>query len=99
MSERRAKQARRLHREATKLAAGSDCLLCGHPGCVPAHYPTHRGMGGAKAGWERTEWVPLCTPCHDLIDRRLGVSAAIEGRRTAALQLLEQRVVKWLPVE
>lgn len=87
-----------LHREATKLAAASDCLLCGRTGCAPCHWPKHRGMGGANAGWERTEWVPLCPFHHDLIDRRLGVSAAVEARRIAALRLLEQRAAKWWTV-
>jgi len=84
-----------LHREATKLAAESDCLLCGHPGCVPAHWPRHRGMGGANAGWERTEWVPLCREHHDLVDGRLGVSDAVEVRRGMALLSLERRAAEW----
>jgi hypothetical protein len=89
-----------LHRLATRIAAESDCLLCEHPGCVPAHWPRHRGSGGAKAGWERREWLPLCAPCHDLVDRRLGVSTAIEERRTVALLRLEQLApVYWAGVE
>ena len=84
-----------LHRAATLLAAESDCLLCEYPGCVPAHWPTHRGIGGANAGWERTEWLPLCTPCHDLIDRRLGVSVAVEERRIVALLRLEDKAAEW----
>jgi len=84
-----------LHRAATLLAAESDCLLCERPGCEPAHWPTHRGMGGGKVGWERTAWVPLDHNRHDLIDRRLGVSTAIEERRTVALLRLKEKAAEW----
>jgi hypothetical protein len=94
MNSRARKQAP-AHREATKLAAESDCLICGVFGCVPAHFPRHRGLGGGHAGWDRTEYVPLCTPCHDLIDRRLGASAAIEERRIVALLRLEGKAAEW----
>ena len=83
------------HREATRIAAESRCLICDAYGCEPAHFPTHRGMAGGKAGWSREEWVPLDRDCHDLIDRRLGVSAAIEERRIMALLMLEERAPKW----
>jgi hypothetical protein len=32
-------------------------------------------MGGAKAGWEVHEFVPLCRKHHDEFDKRNGVSA------------------------
>ena len=76
------------HRVATAQARESRCLICKSLGCVPAHYPTHRGMGGGKAGWKPKEWVPLCVEHHDLIDGRLGVSAKVESRRNIVLALL-----------
>ena len=53
-----------------------DCLVCGDFPSERCHYPTHRGMGGGKAGWEPGEWVPLCRWCHDALDGRHGVSEA-----------------------
>lgn len=79
----------RAHRLATQSAQGARCEVCGAFGCVPAHYPTHRGMGGGKAGWEPDEWIPLCVHHHDLIDKRLGVSARIEAERLAAILVIE----------
>jgi hypothetical protein len=46
-------------------------------------------MGGGKAGWEPDEWIPLCVHHHDLIDKRLGVSARIEAERLAAILVIE----------
>jgi len=84
------------HRAATLLVAASDCLLCEHPGCVPAHYPRHRGMGGAGAGWERTEWVPLCAQCHDILDARNGASMAYcQDTETARDRLRELAPAWW----
>src|SRR5665647_3890387 len=54
------------HRAATLIASASDCLLCERLGCVPAHWPRHRGLGGGHAGWDLREWVPLCGQCHDI---------------------------------
>jgi hypothetical protein len=62
------------HKEATAAAAEMECLLCGDSPCEPCHYPTHRGMGGAKAGWDEDEWVPMCRFHHDALDKRNGVS-------------------------
>lgn len=60
-----------LHKEATRLASESRCLACHRdPPSEPCHYPTHRGIGGGKAGWDLIEWVPLCSRCHDILDRR-----------------------------
>lgn len=60
------------HKQATELAKKLSCVGCLTRPCEPCHYPTHRGMGGAKAGWEIDEWVPLCRHHHDILDRRSG---------------------------
>jgi len=41
------------------------------PTCA-AHFPRHRGMGGAKATWAYNETVPLCRLHHDALDARNG---------------------------
>ena len=78
------------HAEATRLAAESKCVLCHDTPCEPCHWPTHRGMGGAKAGWERREWVPLCRYHHTLIDKTQGVSKAKEFERSLAIQIIRE---------
>jgi hypothetical protein len=62
------------HKQATKAAHDLPCCLCGTKPCEPCHHPTHRGMGGAKAGWDEHEWVPMCRTHHDALDGRLGPS-------------------------
>jgi|WetSurMetagenome_2_1015567.scaffolds.fasta_scaffold431227_1 hypothetical protein len=97
------------HAEATAFCAKANCLVCGAHGCVPAHIAIvdgevrsgHRGMGGGKSDWQWGSWVPLCATwsvhqCHDLVDRRLGVSERIEEKRQAALaKLVERAPVFW----
>lgn len=50
------------------------CLLRQDGRCagavVFAHYPKHRGMGGAGAGWQPHEGLPLCRYHHDALDAR-----------------------------
>ena len=59
------------HKAASHLAAEERCLVCHRDApSEPAHWPTHRGMGGGKAGWDTSEWVPLCRRCHDILDMR-----------------------------
>jgi len=71
------------------------CLIpgCEATPCCAAHWPKHRGIGGAGAGWGYNEIVPLCSYHHDLIDGRLGVSDLIEIRRAEA----QARVAKLAP--
>lgn len=94
MSTRR-QQERRLereasHREASRLAAECRCLACHRAApSEPCHWPTHRGMGGGKAGWDVTEWVPLCRRCHDILDDRAGVSRQFEKDKTYITLLIE----------
>ena len=47
-------------------------------------------MGGAKAGWERREWVPLCRYHHTLIDGAQGASKAKEFERSLAIQIIRE---------
>jgi hypothetical protein len=56
-------------------------------------------MGGAKAGWDLKEWVPLCTPHHDILDARNGVSRArCHDTETARGRLRELAPVWWARV-
>ena len=80
------------HKRATIAAMFERCLLCRRDmGCVPAHWPTHRGMAAGKAGWEPHEWVPLCRECHDLVDGRLGRQTA----RHRARERLAEAAERW----
>lgn len=63
------------HKQATEAAREMECLMCGRTPSEPCHYPKHRGMGGAGAGWERWEWVPMCRVHHDALDGRAGVNS------------------------
>jgi hypothetical protein len=81
----------RLHRIASHEARQMSCLICGRSPCEPCHWPRHRGLGSAHAGWSRSEWVGLCRRCHDTVDGRLGVSGPIEARRQQAITILEER--------
>jgi len=66
------------------------CLLCDSPDTAYCHWPRHRGSGGRGITWEPDEGIPGCSRCHALIDGRLGVSAAIESERAAALERLAE---------
>lgn len=83
------------HSEATRIARQSSCLVCGDVPCEPCHYPTHRGMGGAKAGWEPTEWVALCRRHHDCLDGRNGVSASCREDSYVTKVLIDERLWQW----
>lgn len=86
------------HKEASRAAAESACLLCGRTGsCVPAHFPKHTGMGGGKDKWNPELWVPLCGQpgaCHDLVDGRNGIGSAkghqkwVTARETVSARVL-----------
>jgi hypothetical protein len=85
------REREKAHRLATAQAKMMDCWSCGVYGCSPCHYPTHRGMGSSKAGWDRSEWVPLCAHCHDVLDRRHGVSPAADYARDLLIRRIESR--------
>jgi hypothetical protein len=52
-------------------------------------------MGGAKAGWEVNEWVPLCRKCHDKFDARNGVSAGCQEQTRIARYIVSVRGPSW----
>ncbi|WP_343039067.1 HNH endonuclease signature motif containing protein [Propylenella binzhouense] len=47
---------------AAYLAAHPTCERCGAPATVVDHITPHRG--DMKLFWRRSNWQPLCTPCH-----------------------------------
>lgn len=44
------------------LAANPRCVMCGAPSRVVDHKTPHRG--DKRLFWSRSNWQPLCTPCH-----------------------------------
>jgi hypothetical protein len=82
------------HKEATALAAESHCLVCHATPCEPCH-TTHRGMGGAKAGWEAHEWVPLCRKHHNELDARNGVSARCTEQTRITRYIVNVKARDW----
>jgi len=82
------------HQKATLLARESACLVCGTTPSEPCH-TTHRGMGGAKAGWEVSEWVPLCRKHHDELDARNGVSALATEHTRITRYIVSVRANDW----
>lgn len=92
----RRRELDRDHRAATAFAASRPCLACGLPApSLPAHWPTHRGMGGGKAGWGPDEWVPLCFDCHEALDKRNGVSGAARARSEHVGGVVAARAPLW----
>ncbi|WP_347710389.1 HNH endonuclease signature motif containing protein [Ancylobacter sp. WKF20] len=47
---------------AAFLKAHPTCKRCGQPATVVDHVVPHRG--DRKLFWSRSNWQPLCTPCH-----------------------------------
>lgn len=47
---------------AAYLKAHPCCVMCGAPSRVVDHKTPHRG--DKKLFWSRSNWQPLCTPCH-----------------------------------
>lgn len=78
------------HKAASLLAADERCLACHQRApSEPCHWPTHRGMGGGKAGWDVDEWVPLCRRCHDILDGRAGVASRFEKEKQTIVFLIQ----------
>jgi len=44
------------------LAANPRCCMCGAPSQLVDHKTPHRG--DKRLFWSRSNWQPLCTPCH-----------------------------------
>lgn len=50
-----------------RAAWGYRCVLCNHPDLkISVHHRTYKNIGRE----EKTDCVPLCTPCHKFADRR-----------------------------
>lgn len=47
---------------ADYLTAHPTCVRCGAPAKVVDHIKPHRG--DLKLFWSRSNWQPLCVPCH-----------------------------------
>lgn len=47
---------------AAFLKAHPNCVMCGAVARVVDHKTPHRG--DRKLFWQRSNWQPLCTPCH-----------------------------------
>jgi 5-methylcytosine-specific restriction enzyme A len=45
------------------LKSNPVCLTCGAPSNVVDHIKPHKGDQGLF--WRRSNWQPLCTPCHN----------------------------------
>ena len=90
----------RLHQQASLLALEHRCLACHKEApSEPCHFPTHRGMGGGKASWFVTEWVPLCRRCHDILDGRAGVSKKFAAEKATIIMLINNALSRklWPP--
>lgn len=44
------------------LAKHKDCAMCGAPASIVDHIIPHKG--DRALFWDRTNWQPLCVPCH-----------------------------------
>ena len=55
------------------LAAHPVCVRCGEPSRIVDHITPHKG--DLKLFWRRSNWQPLCVPCHSRTKQR-------EERRT-----------------
>jgi hypothetical protein len=60
------------------------CIICDSIDTAFCHFPVHRGMGGANAGWKYNEGVPLCKFCHDALDGRAGHAAHVDMHHAVA---------------
>lgn len=50
------------------LAAHPKCAKCGAPATVVDHVTPHKG--DKRLFWQRSNWQPLCTPCHSSTKQR-----------------------------
>nr|WP_144292068.1 HNH endonuclease signature motif containing protein [Rhodoligotrophos appendicifer] len=48
---------------AAYLSDHRKCVFCGDPASVVDHRIAHKG--DQKLFWSRTNWQPLCGPCHN----------------------------------
>ena len=84
------------HKQATKLAAESHCLVCGTTPSEPCHWPRHRGSGGRfENDWDPSVWVPLCRKHHDEESSRNGVSALATEHTRITRYIVSVRGPEW----
>lgn len=50
------------------LAAHPHCRMCGNPSQVVDHITPHKG--DRRLFWSRSNWQPLCVPCHSSAKQR-----------------------------
>ena len=50
------------------LGRHPDCRTCGKPASLVDHITPHKG--DPVLFWDRTNWQPLCTPCHSRTKQR-----------------------------
>ncbi|WP_036264413.1 HNH endonuclease signature motif containing protein [Methylocapsa aurea] len=57
------------------LKANPNCRKCGEPASVVDHIQPHRG--NMRLFWNKANWQPLCTHCHNVTkqseEKRLGI--------------------------
>lgn len=53
---------------AAYLRAHPTCRRCGDPATTVDHVIPHKG--NQRLFWDRTNWQPLCTPCHNSAKQR-----------------------------
>jgi 5-methylcytosine-specific restriction enzyme A len=58
---------------ATYLTAHPYCRMCGNPATTVDHIIPH--CGDRSLFWNRSNWQPLCTSCHNSVKQRLERSA------------------------
>lgn len=56
-------------KRAKRINSEQPCLVCGHYGVDPAHWPVRRSHG---AGWGLLEIIPLCRFHHRVLDFSVG---------------------------
>ena len=84
------------HKQATRLASEQRCLACHKDAPSEPCHIIHCGMGGGKAGWDPSEWVPLCRKCHDKFDARNGTSLTAAQDTNITRYIITTRFRDWL---
>lgn len=76
------------YKHRAKLRAGRQCECCGSVGCLDVHHIRYLSNGG---GWEQSNLVVLCKPCHREV-HAAGVDQALS--RAATVAALRAHLVK-----
>jgi 5-methylcytosine-specific restriction endonuclease McrA len=84
---------------AAFLRAHRCCAFCGKPATVVDHVIPHRG--DMRAFWDKANWSPLCSSCHDSAKRREeqgGTRGPVRGCDTNGIPLEPAVRKRWEPV-